>query len=165
MKFLKTFNLPLVAVVFLTSIIAATVFTISRRKGDDKALVAAKRLEGQKLPPGALSQINEDNFLLVYLTRTCDSCSEEVDLLSDLSASSPGLKIFGVMAEDEAQIRNYVEDRNIKFPIIADRHLDMLRELRLEYFPTNLKIEKGVIKRVHLGAPESKEKLLAFIRD
>lgn len=163
MKFLKTFNLPLVAAVFFASVIAATVFTVSRRKSDDRVLVAAKRLEGQQLPRGILSQVNEDNFLVVYLTSTCDSCSAEVDLLSDVRAGSPGLRIVGVMAEDESQIKNYVQDRNIKFPIIADRNLAMLRELRLEYFPTNLKIEKGVIKRAYLGVPDSKEKMLTFI--
>src|SRR5205823_12821912 len=137
---------PLVAVVFFAAIVAATVFTMSRRKSDDKVLVAAKRLEGKRLPTGILSQINEENYFVVYLTSGCDSCSDEVDLLSEVRATSPGLKIFGVMGEDESRIKNYIRDHNIKFPIIADRNLDMLRDLKLEYFPTNLMIEKGVIR-------------------
>jgi thiol-disulfide isomerase/thioredoxin len=165
MKFLKSFNLPLVAIVFFASIVAATVFILYSRKSNDITLVAAKRLEGQRLPSSTLNQINEDNFFVVYLTSSCGHCSDEADLLSELNASSPQLRIFGVMAENEPLIKEYVLDHQIKFPVLADRNLDMLRDLKLEFFPTNLKIEKGVIKRAYLGVPENKEKLLTLISD
>lgn len=164
MKFLKNFNLPLVAIVFLVSIVAAIVFTVSRTKSSD-TLVATKRLEKRTLPASILRQINEENFFVVYLTSGCGSCSDELDLLSELSVSSPGLKIFGIMGEDESVVKNYVRVNNIKFPVIFDRNLDMLRDLELEFFPTNLTIENGIIKRAYLGVPENKEKLLALISE
>jgi peroxiredoxin len=163
MKFLKHFNLPLALVVFFVGIIATIAFTMSRPRRNDELLVAAKRLEKSKLPASMLDQVNEKSFLVVYLTSGCKACSDELGLLSDLHANSTGLKIFGIMGEDETVIKNYVRDNNIKFPIIRDRNLDMLRGLKLEFFPTNLVIEDGTIKRAYVGVPESKEKLLALI--
>jgi AhpC/TSA family len=160
MKLLKHFNLPLVAVVFFAGVIGTVVFTVSRTRSDDGILVATKRLENRKLPASILGQINEKKFLLVYLTSGCKACSDELGLLSELNSS--GLKIFGVMGEDETVIENYVGDNNIKFPIIRDRHFDMLRDLRLEFFPTHLGIENGTIKRAYIGIPEDKEQLLAL---
>jgi hypothetical protein len=164
MKFLKNFNLPLVAVVFLAAIIAVIVFTWPPTKSDD-ILAATKRLEKKPLPVSTLRQINEQSFFIVYLTSGCGSCSDELGLLSELSVNSPRLKIYGIMGEDESVVKNYVKDNNIKFPIIADRNLDMLRGLKLEFFPANLTIENGIIKRAYLGVPENKEKLLTLISD
>ena len=69
------------------------------------------------------------------------------------------------MGEDESVVKKYVKDNDIKFPIIADRNLDMLRGLKLKFFPTNLTIENGIIKRAYLGVPENKEKLLTLVSD
>ena len=165
MKFLKHFNLPLVLVVFFIGIIATVAFTVSRPRRNGELLVEEKRLEKRKLPASVLDQVNEKNFLVVYLTSGCKACSDELGLLSDAHATSTGLKIFGIMSEDETVIENYVRDNNIKFPIIRDRHLDVLRGLKLEFFPTNLVIEDGTIKRAYVGVPESKEKLLALSSD
>lgn len=162
MRFLKSFNLPLVAVVFLIGIIATVVFTVSRPWRNDEILVATKRLENRKLPASTLSQINEKNFLVVYLTSGCKACSDELSLLSEVHVNSPELKIFGAMAEDETDIKDYVRDNDIKFPVIHDPNLGMLRDLKLEFFPTNLVIEDGTIRRAYLGVPEGKEKLLAL---
>lgn len=164
MKFLKNFNLPLVAIVFFVSIVAGLVFSVSRTKSIDMP-AATRRLEKRRLPLGVLRQINEENFFLVYLTSGCGACSDELALLSELSVNSPGLKIFGVMGEDEAVVKKYMRDNNIRFPVISDRNLDMLRDLELEFFPTNLAIENGIIKRAYLGVPESKEKLLSLISE
>ncbi|HEX8370665.1 MAG TPA: redoxin domain-containing protein [Pyrinomonadaceae bacterium] len=166
MKFLKNFNLPLAAVVFFAAIIAVIVFTLSPRQSRDEVLIAAtKRLEKKTLPAGILGQINEENFFVVYLTSGCKACSDELNLLSELYVNSPGLKIFAIMSEDESVVENYVRDNNIEFPVIRDRNLDMLRDLKLEFFPTNLMIENGTIKRAYLGVPENKEKLSALIPD
>jgi len=67
------------------------------------------------------------------------------------------------MAEDETVIKDYVRDNDIKFPVIHDPNLGMLRDLKLEFFPTNLVIEDGMIRRACLGVPEGKEKLLALL--
>jgi peroxiredoxin len=163
MKFLKHFNLPLALVVFFIGIIATIAFKVPRPRSNNELLVAAQRVEKSKLPASVLDQVNEKNFLVVYLTSGCKACSDELGLLSDLHATSAGLKIFGIMGEDETVIKNYVRDNNIKFPIIRDRHLDVLRGLKLEFFPTNLVIENGTIQRAYVGVPESKEKLLALI--
>jgi peroxiredoxin len=165
MKFLKNFNLPLVAVVFCAAVIAVIVFTMSRPQRRDELTAAAKRLEKKTLPAGISGQINEKNFFVVYLTSGCRACSDELNLLSELYVNSPGLKIFGIMSEDESVVKNYVRDNNIKFPVIRDRNLDMLRDLKLEFFPTNLMIENGIIKRAYIGVPENKEELLALIPD
>jgi thiol-disulfide isomerase/thioredoxin len=166
MKFLKNFNLPLAAIVFAAAIIAIAVFTMSRAKGkDDEISVATKRLEKKTLPDSVLQQITEEKFFIVYLTSGCGACSDELPLLSELSANSPGIKIFGIMSEDESVVKKYVSDNNIKFPVILDRNLDMLRNLKIEFFPTNLTIENGIIKRAYIGAPENKEKLSALISD
>lgn len=165
MKFFKNLNLPLVAIVFAASLVAAVVFTVSRQttKSSD-ILVATTRLENRRLPASALGQINEEKFLLVYLTSRCGACSDELDLLSELKASSPGLKIFGIMGEEESVVKNYIMDNDINFPIISDRNLDVLRNLRLEFFPTNLAIKNGLIEKAYLGPPEKGE-LLALISD
>lgn len=164
MKLLKNFNLSLVALVFFTSLGAAILFTTSRSKSNDVVL-ASKRLENRRLPASILRKINEEKFFVVYLASGCGSCSDELALLAELNINFPELKIFGVMGEDESVIKNYVRDHNIKFPIIADPGLDMLRDLKLEFFPTNLTIENGIIKRAYLGAPENKEKLFTLISD
>lgn len=165
MKFLKNFNLPLVVVVFFAGITATIIFTMSRPQSNDELLIATKRLEKKVLPASISDQINEKKFFVVYLTSGCKACSDDLALLSELYVNSPGLKIFGIMGEDESVVKNYVRDNNIKFPVIQDRNLDMLRDLKLEFFPTNLMIENGTIRRAYVGVPESKEKLLALIAD
>ena len=67
------------------------------------------------------------------------------------------------MAEDKTVIKDYVRDNDIKFPVIQDPNFDMLRDLKLEFFPTNLVIEDGMIRGAYIGVPEGKEKLLALL--
>lgn len=168
----KKFNYPIVISVFFISISFLLYYFIYLKK--DPLDQEAKSYEGKLFPRVSLKNISgsnhfyeeniKDDALLVFMISTCDACKKEFQLISQLLAdSSLNLeskpKIYAIMSEKDEVVKNYIEENNIKIPVLIDENAELLRELNIKYFPSNIRVKDGVIKKVYFGSPKNKEVL------
>lgn len=128
----------------------------------------AAAINGRRLPEVSLTEfksganfsekVKQGNVFLVYLISGCDACEKQLRIISDLgSQSGAHNQVFGVMFEDRETVSNYIKKHNISFPILLDEDRKLLNDLNLKYFPANLALENGVIKKTSFGAsPDGK---------
>jgi peroxiredoxin len=108
-------------------------------------------------------EIGKDKTItLIYLDKNCEVCKAEVKTIAENNL--PTNNIFGVMNEDESVIKSYIKEHNINFPVFQDVNGKFLTSLENLYFPMNLKIKNGVIKKVLFGFPQDKVKFEEFIK-
>lgn len=169
--FLKKINLPVLAVVFIVSISAFAGFVYIRK--DNPLEKEKNRLIGLQLPETVLldnktgkniyNEIVQDDVVLVYLVSTCDACKNELPMLLKFS-NEKKVKILGVMSENEKLIDGFIQQNDINFPILVDKNGSILGKMDLKYFPSNFKLENGLIKKVILGVPENEKVFSDFIK-
>ena len=111
-------------------------------------------------------KIRNGGVLLVYLISGCDACKKEIQLINEINQeSNPKVKIFGIMFENNKSVNEYIKMHNINFPILSDKDGKLLKALNLKYFPTNFKLENGVIEKTIFGSPKNHEELLELITE
>ena len=115
---------------------------------------------------GSGSENSNDAFhgevFLIYSLSSCDACRKELQFLSKNNANAK-TRVFAVMTESEQDITEYVKKNDIKIPVLIDKDGEMLRELDLKNFPTNLKLNDGKIKKAFIGLPQNPPDLLEQI--
>jgi len=106
-------------------------------------------------------QLKQGKILVIYLTTNCNACKKEVDLISTFySEQTANFKIYGIALEDKNKVEKYIEQQNIKFPVLIDKEGQLLNELSVKYFPTKFLIENGIISKTVIGSSPNKDKLL-----
>lgn len=173
MKLTKNISVRLVGVVFIISLVSYGVF-IKFIKADP-LLKEAEAFREKRIPNVPLqnfatstdfsSEVLKGKVLLVYSISSCAACKKELQSLSrSMADMDPETRIFGVMFEDEKVVKNYVEQNDIKVPILLDKDGRLFQELELKYFPSNLTLNNGQIKKAFFGFPKDKEGLIELTR-
>lgn len=173
MKLTKNISVRLVGVVVVLSLVSYGVF-IKFIKADP-LLKEAEAYREKRIPNVPLknlatstdysSEVMNGKVLLVYSISTCAACKKELQSLSRSSEDmDPDTRIFGVMFEDENVVKNYVEQNDIKIPILLDKDGRLFQELELKYFPSNLMLNNGKIQKAFFGFPKDKQGLIELTR-
>jgi peroxiredoxin len=161
-KPMKNFNTLIIIAVFLVSVFSFVL--IKEFTKEDPLLKEAEAFRAKQMPKMPLQNIAnledysdailQGDVFFVYALSTCDACKKELKLLSQSRADLESkTKIFAVMSEDEEVVREYIRKNNIEIPVLIDKDAKLLRELDLKYFPSNFKLNDGVIKKVSFGFP------------
>lgn len=108
-------------------------------------------------------ELHKGDVVVVYMLSNCEACEKETQTISEIQPKI-NIKVFGIMFEDKKVVKNYIKDRNIKFPVLIDKDKKLFKALSLQYFPTNLKLKNGFVQKALFGSPQSEAKLLEFIQ-
>jgi len=165
---------PVTVIVGVSLTVFAFVFFWQQRPVENKFVSEMVLYKEQQLPHLPLIELRsgEDYFervksgevLLVFSVTGCDACGKEMQVIAENGAEiKSGIKIYGVMFEDQKLVEQYVQAHNINLPILLDQGGKLLKELRLKYFPTNLKLNDGTIKEAWFGVESDKEEFLQRI--
>lgn len=171
-KLKKHINLT-VLVTFLFVVILS-LFIIIKLKKEDPITLEAKLFLGKEMPVGEVldittgedysEKIKNGKVLLVYLVSGCDACKKEIQLINEANKESNSeIKFFGIMLEKNELVNEYVKKHNINFPILIDKDGKLFEALNIKYFPTNFKLENGVIERASFGSPKNQADLAELI--
>jgi peroxiredoxin len=95
---------------------------------------------------------------------SCEACKKEIEIIEKINKSGD-LKIIGIMTEEKSKIEDFVKDHKVTFPIFVDKDAALFKSMKLKYFPTNLLVENGSIKKALLGLPEKTENFVEFITE
>jgi len=169
MKLKKHLNMTAIATFLI--VVVLSFFAINWLRKDDTLTAEAKSFVGRGIAFGQVldsntgedysEKIKSGEVLLVYLISGCDACKKEVRLINETNKESKSeTKIFGVMFEDDESIKEYVAKHKINFPVLSDQDGKLLKTLNLKYFPSNFKLENGVIEKAAFGAPKNQAELL-----
>jgi peroxiredoxin len=102
---------------------------------------------------------------VIYLLSTCEACNDELRFAEHLDDNPTSqIKVVGIMGEEESTVQEFIEEHNIKFPILLDRNRKFVGAMKLRYFPTNFIVNNGKIEKVIFGSPQDKSKLSEFIK-
>lgn len=71
----------------------------------------------------------------------------------------PGLRVYGVAIERPAQVATFVEEFDLKFPVLIDMGSQLARSLDIHHFPSKYLVEEGVITKVWRGATQDEAEL------
>lgn len=174
---LPKINILISAIVFAVSIFAFIGFKFWQNNKSDafeqNLKTEAEKLINQELPKAQFievethkdvsSEIRSGDVLLVYLADGCEACKKELPILSQIQSKS-GVRVFGIMPQNEYVIKNYVKANDLKFPVLIDKDAEIFRALNLKYTPTNLKLKNGFIQRALFGSPKSEAILLELTK-
>lgn len=168
----KSFNILRVVVVFVIVILVSVCFIKLRRPENPSLIEQAKLLENKKIPIISIleSQTNNDfsdeiykgETVIVYMLSNCEACQKETQMISQIQPKT-GIKILGIMFEDENVVKDYIKEHNVKFPVLIDKDKKLFTTLGLQYFPTNLKLKNGIVQAALFGSPTREDKLMEFI--
>ncbi len=105
--------------------------------------------------------LRKGKILVVFLTTSCNACKKDVNLISPLySDLNSDIKIYGVAGESENKVKQFIEQNDIKFPVVIDKQGRLLKNLSVKYFPTKFLIEDGIIVKTVIGNSPDKDKFL-----
>jgi peroxiredoxin len=107
------------------------------------------------------AELKKGKVLAFFLTTDCNACKKDVNLISEFySEPNPNFRIYGVAVENENKVKAYIEQNNIKFPVVIDKKGELLKNLNIKYFPTKFLIENGTIIKTVIGSSRNKDKFL-----
>lgn len=126
-------------------------------------------LVGQSLPDyefvnieGAnkYSELTKGRVLLIVFLTTCQACLKEFDVLEQQhNETNSNFKIFAITGESSQIVKNFAEERKLKFPIYLDVKGSLMLKMRVSCTPTMLFLENGIVRGVKVGITENYEKL------
>lgn len=165
---------PLIVIVSVSLSVFAFVFFGQQRPGENKFVSEMASYKDQQLPQVQLielqsgedyfKKVKDDDVLLVFSITGCDACEKEMQVFTENAPEiKHGIKIYGVMFEDKKIVEQYAQAHHINFPILLDEGGKLRKELRLKYFPTNLRLKNGTIKEAWFGVESNKEEFLKRI--
>jgi peroxiredoxin len=132
-------------------------------------------LTGKELTSGVSSALKKSyssnniqdgkGLVIVFLISTCEACSQETQFILQAKQNGKlGSNIIGIMFENDDVIGEYVKKQDIKFPVLSDAEIGLIKELEIDSFPTNIVIKAGIIEKALLGFPNDGNKLLDFMK-
>lgn len=105
--------------------------------------------------------LRNGKVLVIFLTTSYNACKKDVNLISPLySDLNSDIKIYGIAGESEDRVKQFVEQNDIKFPVVIDKQGRLLKNLSIKYFPTKFLIEDGIIVKTVIGNSPDKDKFL-----
>lgn len=139
---------------------------------DDSKLVLpnAVKISNQPLPESKLFEIkNNADFservrngkvLLMFLSSNCSACKKDVALISkfypDLSSN---VQIYGISVENQETMLNFINERELRFPVLNDKNGELFKKLQIKYFPTKFLVKDGVILNTWFGNFPNEKKM------
>lgn len=171
MRLIKNINFKFVVVVAVISTFLL-IYLVKFTK-EDPLLKEAESFRAKKLSnPLFLQNVetNEDysnqilrgEVFLIYAISSCGACKKELQFFSQAETDSkPAANVVAVMFEDREVVTDYIKQNNIKIPVLIDKDGKLLQQLNLQYFPANLKLKNGEIKKASFGLPPDANDLLA----
>jgi peroxiredoxin len=109
----------------------------------------AKDVNGQTL---RLSDYRGKAVLINFWADYCEPCRQELpDLIKFQNANKANFTVIGInWNEDLPQVKQYIKDNNIPFPVTIDDTGDLITLFRAKGQPTNIFIDRSGIIRLIL---------------
>jgi peroxiredoxin len=154
-------------------IVSFFIFLEIREKRKHRLPPPEPLVSGAALPRGRMINLetNEDDYekllkgkvLLVFLTRGCDACQKEIpNIAQALPSLVSRMTVYGVYLEERSEIEPFVQERQIKFPVLLDRGGKVFAGLKITLIPAKILLQDGMITKMWFGSSPSKS---ALIRD
>lgn len=169
----KRFNTIIPAIILALTVCAFVYFLKPKNTVNLSLVEKAKLLENKQIPNFPIlevgtntnyaDEIQKGEFLIVYMLSDCEACRKETEIISQIQADTD-TKFLGVVFEDEAVVKNYVKNHNLKFPVLIDKDKTILQNFALQDFPANLKVKDGAVQKALFGLPVNADKLLEFAK-
>ncbi|HXF70322.1 MAG TPA: TlpA disulfide reductase family protein [Thermoflexus sp.] len=134
--------------------------------------IPAPDFELERLDGGTvrLRDLRGKVVMLNFWATWCVPCREEMPLLAQIYRDyhPQGLEILGVnltSQDDLAEVRRFVQELDIPFPILLDHNAQVERAYRIFGIPTTVFITReGIIHRVQVGILKGREDVEKTIR-
>lgn len=118
------------------------------------------RLTDFKSQEVAADELRRGRVLFVYLATGCTACVKEAEIISRLRRDAPpGLRIYGVSAESDAQLARFAEEVNLSFPMLRDAKGQLADSLDTKYYPSKYFVENGLITKIWYGTTRDEGEL------
>lgn len=163
---------PIIILPALIGIITSSFIFLKvwERRKENRAL-SAPTVSRSSLPKGRMInlQTNQDDFeklkqgkvLLVFLTRSCDACKKEIpNIAQALPSLVPKMAVYGVYLEERSEVDRFVDENQIKFPILLDVGGRVFSGLGITLIPAKVLIEDGTITKTWFGSSPNKSVLI-----
>lgn len=113
-------------------------FDKTLQTGDNAPLFKEKSLSGD------LISIKGKTSLLVFFNATCNSCAKNLPVLRDAyeNLRNDGIDVIGIISEKKETADNYVNQRKLQFPVIADPKKKIFTKYKVHYVPLMVLINK-----------------------
>jgi peroxiredoxin len=163
---------PIIILPALAGVIASfLVFLTLWEKRKTTPATNSLAVSGTPLPKGRMInlQTNQDDYeklkigkvLLVFLTRGCDACQKEIpNIAQALPSLESKIAIYGVYLEERSVIDPFVQENQIRFPILLDVGGRVFAGLGIKLIPAKVLIEDGTITKVWFGSSPNKSALI-----
>lgn len=168
----KNFNLLLASIVFSLTLLGFVGFqffygrdkTAEPQSPISEAVLEreAARLVGKEMEIEA-GLGKSGPVLFVYLEKNCLACKTELRMISAMKPSR--VTVVGIMQADSGTIDAYRTSNNIEFEVLRDPDGKIAESLGIRYFPTNLFVEDGVVKKASFGSFASDRAFDAFVQN
>lgn len=169
----KHFNFLLASAVFFVTLLGFVGFQYfnSRNRsvvpdsstGESNLEVEEARLVGKPIDLAAFSVGLGTPILFVYLEKSCNACKSELRRISAMELPNQ-VSVIGLMQEDQGTIDAYKKSNGIRFKVFQDLDGKIAEGLSIRYFPTNLLVKDGVIKKASLGSFASDQAFIEFVQ-
>src|SRR5947209_9040013 len=115
-----------------------------RRK--ENLLFEDSSASSSSLPRGRMInlQTNQDDYeklkkgkvLLVFLTRGCDACKNEIpNITQALPSLIPKMSVYGVYIEERSEVESFIQENQMTFPVLLDSGGRMFGRLGITPIP------------------------------
>ncbi|HSS21759.1 MAG TPA: TlpA disulfide reductase family protein [Pyrinomonadaceae bacterium] len=106
-------------------------------------------------------KLNKGKVLLVFLTRGCEACKKEIpNITQALPTLVPKMAVYGVYIEGQSEVDRFVQENQIKFPILLDVGGRVFSGLGITLIPAKVLIEDGTITKTWYGSSPSRAALI-----
>lgn len=108
----------------------------------------------------SISEISDKRILLVFLSTGCGACKKEVKSISEKISKLSTVPVYGISFETPESIESFIQENNIKFPILRDTDGNLFKTLKINYFPTECLIENGTVVKAWVGSSSDENALM-----
>ncbi|KXK07398.1 MAG: AhpC/TSA family protein [Acidobacteria bacterium OLB17] len=123
----------------------------------------AARLVGRHFTFPSVPAERVEPILYVYLEKSCNACKSEIKRISAMEFPN-GAPVIGIMQEDLGTIDAYRKSNGIGFKVLQDTEGKVAEELSIRYFPADLLVKDGVMKKPLRAALQPIGRLLSFFK-
>ena len=107
-----------------------------------------------------------EKYWAIYMVSDCGACKKLLPLAEKVRQEPDSdLKVVGIMAESDENILRFVEEHQIKFPILRDTGAAFMKSMNLRYFPASFLVNDGIISKAFFGMPRDQETIRSFLQD